>query len=215
MRVVPLLSCSESPALWRGVPIVELTLDDSPTEFWIGAVRQGLEVHALHASGLDWKAAPAQMLQPGLGADFLVLPAEAPKDRTETTALVGALEFLLETARGPRIVLHPRPGSATALAGLMREIQAHAVGFCWDPALDAEREAFEDRLVCAMASPGADLTPLAALCYRWNVALTTASPEAYARDLQSLVLPTPTWPKPDVPAPETPLRWGSAWGEPS
>ncbi len=194
---------------------MELRLDDSPTVSWIGAVQQGLEVHALHASGPVWTAAPARMLQPGLGADFLVLPAEAPKDRTETTALVRALEFLLEAARGPRIVLRPLPGSATALMGLMREIQAHAVGFCWDPALDAEREAFEDRLVCAVASPAADLAPLAALGYRWNVALPAASPEGFARDLPSLVLPAPTWHKPDLAAPEAPLRWGSAWGEPS
>lgn len=215
MRVLPLLSSSVSPAAWRDHPAVELVLDGGPTVPWIGAVQAGLEVHALHASDPNWSAFPAALLQPSLQADFLVLPAESPMDRAATTALLGALECLLEASAGRwRIALRPAPGHALPLVNLMRDVQAHAVGFCWDPALGAELEAFEDRLVCAVAAPGADLTPLATLGYRWNVALPAATQEGFAADRATLVLPDPIGPAMEGTLPEAPLRWGSAWGQP-
>lgn len=214
MRVVPLLSSSIPPALWRDHPAVELLLDGGPTIPWIGAVRQGLEVHALHAPDPGWQADPAGLLVPELQVDFLVLPAAVPQTREATTALLAALEFLLETARGPRLALRPLPGSAEGLSRLLREVQAHAVGFCWDPALGADITACEDRVLCAVAAPQADLSPLEARGYRWNVALPAQTPEGFAADRNSLHRQGIDWVVPAVGEPEAPLRWGSAWGQP-
>lgn len=193
---------------------MELLLDGGPTVPWIGAVRQGLEVHALHAPDLRWQADPAGLLLPDLQADFLVLPAEAPPTREATTAFLAALEFLLEAARGPRLALRPLPGAAEGLSRLLREVQAHAVGFCWDPALGAGIAACEDRLLCAVAAPQADLSPLEALGYRWNVALPASTPEGFAADRSSLHRKGIPWAVPAAAEPEAPLRWGSAWGQP-
>ncbi len=213
MRVVPLLSCSESPTRWREHTAVELRLDGGPTAPWIGAVASGLEVHALHAPAGTWVPNPGSLLVTGLAPDFLVLPTEIPTDRAGTTALLGALELLLTVSAGPRIALRPRPGEARALARLLDDVQGHAIGFCWDPSLDHELEALQDRLLTAVAAPHASLAELARLGYRWNVALPASDPEAFRNERDTLNRPEPELPLPGAVLPEVSLRWGAAWGE--
>ena len=175
MRFTPLLSSLSDPLPWRDFPAVELVWQGGSPQPWL----QGAPVHAIHLDGPLEDAAqagPALQALLSLGADFLVVPALLPADLLAQSRLLGTLEVLLEAlgGRGPRLVL--RPGKhAEALAALLREARGEAIGFCWDAQVP-DIQALEDRLLCAVAEPEDDLTPLLARGFRWNVAVSAQTP---------------------------------------
>lgn len=216
MRIVPLPSSASDPESWSGFPVIELNWAGNGAA-WRKAVQGGLEVHALHFPEPDWSLpglAPVLEAQAaGLGADFLVLGASAPATREARMALLGALEFLLEALKGPRLVLRGGAHSG-ALAALLREVRGEAIGFCWDAEV-SEFEAIADRCCCAVAGSGADLSGLARLGYRWNLALPSEGAAEARREIGVLAdrLPGPE-PLPMALGPEPEgFRFGSAWGE--
>jgi len=128
------------------------------------------------------------------GWDFLVIPAARPTSREARHAFLNTLEVLLETlhGRGPKVVLRPEPGTAPALAALLRDVRGEAVGFCWDAALEPDLEAVSDRLMTAVGTPNDDFTALRRLGYRWNVALPSSDPSETSRTIAHLEA---TWPE--------------------
>ena len=180
MRIVPLLPSTCEPESWLGFPAVELA--------WAGTVHPGwarAEVHALHLPWQPWGPelgdAALAALRARPGTDFLVLSAEVPAGRSQTSACMAVLEGLLEVTQGagPRLALRPRPGAAPGLAALLKEARGAAVGFCWDAGLQGDLEAVEDRLYCAVGADGDDFRPLQALGYRWNLAIPAGDPAAH------------------------------------
>lgn len=190
MRIVPLLPASCTPEPWRAFPAVELDWDGTPHPDW---TRPGApQVHALHLPGLPWGPglgeAALAALRPPLGADFLVLRAQAPAGRSQLSAFMGVLEGLLEMiqGRGVKLALRPAPGAAPALAARLREARGAAVGFCWDAGVGGDLACFEDRLFCAVGAPGDDFRPIQALGYRWNLAIPARDPAAMIQAAQAI-----------------------------
>jgi hypothetical protein len=208
MRIVPLLPSSCAPEPWLPFEAVELA--------WTGGLHPGWTraagsppVHALHLPRQAWGPGLGEsalaVLGLGLEADFLVLRATVPGDRTETSAFMGVLEGLLEvTQGGPKLALRPGPGAAPGLGSLLRAARGAAVGFCWDAAVAGDLDSIEDRLYCAVGAEGDDFGPLQALGYRWNMAIPAQDPAAH-RALAAritLAFPPVLFPAPRPPVPE-------------
>lgn len=189
MRFLPLLSSVQAPGAWNSFPDVELVWDEGLHPGWAGS---GIAIHALHLRAQPWGEklvlAGIEALRPSLGADFLVIPAEAPGNLGESSRFLGALEALLEAlaGRGVKIALRPAPGAASPLAALLKEVRCDAVGYCWDPAIGSDLEAISDRLFCAVGSAGDDYSFLRRLGYRWNMAIPGTDPGPTAATLARL-----------------------------
>lgn len=181
MRFLPLLSSTEDPAPWTSFPAAELVWGGELHPGWL---RGPIAVHALHLEARPWDEALLTMaleaVRPRLGADFLVLPADAPVDRTASFRFLGLLEALLEalSGRGLKLALRPAPGSVPALVTLLKEVRCDAVGYCWDEDVGEDLELIADRLFCAVGAPGGRYPSLQRLGYRWNMAIPLAEPAA-------------------------------------
>lgn len=192
MRFLPLLSSEQNPDAWNSFRAVEILWEAELHAGWRAAVRAGRGVHALHFRPQAWGEAlvleALESLRAGLAPDFLVIPAEAPKDLKAQSTFLGGLEALLEALQGRpvKIALRPAPGSTQALAALMKEIRCEAVGYCWDATVGADLEAISDRLFCAVGEENGDFSALQRLGYRWNVALPASDPEAATRAIARL-----------------------------
>ena len=206
MRFLPLLSSLQDPDPWISFRDVELNWKGDLHPGWESAVRAGLGVHALHLRAQPWGEAlvleALGSLRPRLGADFLVIPAEAPSGRTEwapgeqpvpgcredQARFLGTLEALLEAlqGRGVKIALRPARGAMPALVALLKELRCDAVGYCWDSGVGADLEALSDRLFCAVGDGDADFSGLRRLGYRWNLALPASDPDSTARTVARL-----------------------------
>jgi hypothetical protein len=192
MRFLPLLSSQQNPAAWNAFRDVEIAWEGGLHPGWQAAVRAGLGVHALHLGARPWGEAlvleALEVVGAGLGADFLVIPAEAPKNISEQSRFLGALEAMLEAlqGRGVKIALRPSPGAVRALVALLKEIRCEAVGYCWDAGVGGDLEAIADRLFCAVGNGEEDFTELRRLGYRWNLALPSLDPDATARTVARL-----------------------------
>lgn len=215
MRVLPLLPSGADPAPWAAFPDVELAWSGRLHGAWPAFARRG-GVHALHLregdSLEDAQEALARCLP--LGFDFLVVPVEAPKNRKAGFAVLGLVESLLEALapKGIKVALRPGAGGETELARLLKESRGEAVGFCWHGGVK-DLASIEDRLFCAVGSDADDLDPLRALGYRWNFAIPSSDPSAFAASKASLEarfpavlfpseLPTQVMGRPVVPDPE-------------
>lgn len=185
MRYLPLVLSECDPQVWGEIQHLELMWGSPVHPGWVGRVRAGLAVHAIHFAEMDWDnvliETAAQALSARLAPDFLVFRAQEPGGRQGTASFVRVLTALLEAthSRGVKIALRPAPGSAGTLAALLKEIRGEAVGFCWDADLGPELESISDRLFCAVGQAGADLAPLLRLGYRWNMALEAKNPDAF------------------------------------
>jgi len=189
MRFLPLLSSTQHPEPWISCSAVELTWD---SELHPGWLRSSIAIHALHLPSQPWSEGlvitAIEALRPRLNVDFLVIPAEAPRDRTATFQFLGALEPLLEAlaGRGVKIALRPSAGSAAALVKVLKEVRCDAVGYCWDQSVVGDLDAISDRLFCAVGSPDADYAALQRLGYRWNVGIPATDPTEASRTIAHL-----------------------------
>jgi sugar phosphate isomerase/epimerase len=189
MRFVPLLPAVQDPAAFQAFRDVELELDGAPHPGWAAAAFRGLAIHALHLPARPWGDGLVLAALEALGArlepDFLVLHASEPSGLRGTSSFFRTLEAILEQAhgRGVKVALRPEPGSAAGLAGRLKEARGEAVGFCWDASVGGDLETLSDRLLTAVHSAGADLRPLQATGYRWNMAV----PGKDAADLQARI----------------------------
>ena len=147
---------------------------------WPAAARRGLAIHAVFLPAAFQVEEALALLGCGLGVDFLVLPVARPETREAGFRILGQLETLLEATagRGIKLALHLEPGAESAVLALLRQAHGEAVGFCWHPGL-ADAEPLADRLWCAVGAPGADLRPLQALGYRWDLALAAEDPDRF------------------------------------
>ena len=195
MRIVPLLPDSCTPESWRSFEAVELAWTGQLHPEWARLGGRGPKVHALHLPGLPWGPGLGETalaaLRAGLGADFLVLRAEAPGDRSELSAFMAVLEGLLEVTQGTgvKLALRPASGAAPELVRRLREARGEAVGFCWDaliPPLPEHLGALSDRLFCAVGAPGDDFGPIQRLGYRWNLAIPARDPESHREEAARL-----------------------------
>ena len=152
-----------------------------------------------------------------MNPDFLVVTVGALPDRAAGFALLGLLETLLEVVQGRvKVALRLDPAVQAVVLTLLREARAEAVGFCYS---GGDPEPLADRLWCAVG--GADLAPLRALGYRWNVALPATDPEAFRSEAARLEAAHPSvlFPErmPDTvlgrPIVEDPsVTFGAHWG---
>lgn len=182
MRVLPLLPSGADPAPWAATRDVELVWSGRLHGAWPAFARQG-GVHALHlpeGATLDTAQEALARCLP-LGFDFLVLPVASPRNRKAAFAFLGVVEALLEALapKGLKLTIKPGPGAESELAKLLKESRGEAVGFCWHGGVK-DLAAIEDRLFCAVGSEADDLEPLRTLGYRWNLAMPTADPAAFA-----------------------------------
>jgi hypothetical protein len=200
MRFVPLLPAALDPASFPGFLDVELDLGAGLHPGWSRAADRGLAVHALHLPGPGWGDALALKALEALGArlapDFLVLQAEDPSGLMGASRFFRTLEAILEQAhgRGVKLALRPAPGHGAALARRLKEARGEAVGFCWDAGVGEALEALSDRLLTAVHADGADLGPLQATGYRWNMAVVPRpgeEPAALAARLAALAAAHP------------------------
>lgn len=182
MRFIPLLSSSFDPAPWLSLAPLMLRWDGTLHAAWSPAVRRGLAIHAVHLPAETPVEAALEALRQGLGPDFLVIPVAKPDSREAGFKLLGQLETLLEatSGRGIKLALRLDTGAATVVLELLRQAHGEAVGFCWHPGIE-DAEPLADRLWCGVCEPGADLRPLQALGYRWDMALTAEDPDAFRR----------------------------------
>ncbi|MDP2874809.1 MAG: hypothetical protein Q8O00_01415 [Holophaga sp.] len=186
---MPLLSSTSDPDAWISFPALELAWAGEVHSGW---VRSGIAVHALHLSAMPWGEERVltviEALRSGLGPDFLVIPAEVPEGRMETSVFLRSLEALLEAlaGRGVKIALKPARGAAAGLVSLLKEVRCDAVGYCWDDSVGCDLDIISDRLFCAVGAEGADYPSLQRLGYRWNVAIPAMDPLAAAELLASL-----------------------------
>ncbi|MBI4913128.1 MAG: hypothetical protein HY823_10355 [Acidobacteria bacterium] len=192
MRFLPLVSSREEASRWRAFPDLELLWEGGAGTEWATAVRGGQAVHGLHFRPQEWKAGlleeVMEALRPGLGTDFLVLPADPPATRWGLSGFLGTLETLLEATagRGLRLALRAAPGRVPRLLDILREVRGDAVGFCWDETVGESLEAIADRLHCAVGRPGMDARPLQHWGYRWNMAIPGKDPELLLSQVQAL-----------------------------
>jgi len=206
MRFLPLLSSRQDPGPWISFRNLELAWEGGLHPDWDRAIRAGLTVHALHLGAQPWGEAlvleALEALRGNLGADFLVIPAGVPGDRTAQAGFLGALEALLEAlhGRGVKIALRPAVGAAPTLVALLKELRCDAVGYCWDKGVGTDLEAISDRLFCAVGEVEDDLSGLRSLGYRWNLALPASDPEAMARTVAALEASHPMIYFPEVKA---------------
>lgn len=183
MRFLPLLSSLDDPAPWPAE--VELRWEGGLEAGWRHPRRA---VHALHLPegplGPPMLDQAGAALRGGLGPDFLVIPVGDLTDRAAGFTLLGTLEALLEAVRGRvKLALRVDPASQGRALTLLKEARAEAVGFCW---AGGDPEPLADRLWCAVAVEGADLRPLQALGYRWNLALPATDPAVFQARLAEL-----------------------------
>ena len=141
MRFVPLILSRSAPEAWAAFRDVELRWDGHLHTDWEIAARKGLAIHALHIPPRPWGDDLLEMaleaLHPRLGADFLVIPADAPTGHQAAAAFLQALEALLErtSGRGVKLALRPSKGALPGLLALLKEARGEAVGFCWDSSI--------------------------------------------------------------------------------
>jgi hypothetical protein len=180
MRFVPLILSSTDPEPWLSLAPLVLRWDGGLHPGWSPAVRRGLAVHAVQLQGQSAVAEALEVLRHGLGADFLVLPVQKPKNREAGFQLLGHLETLLEatSGRGVKLALHLEAGAEAPVLDLLREAHGEAIGFCWHPGI-ADAEPLADRLWCGVCEPESDLRPLQALGYRWDMALAAEAPATF------------------------------------
>lgn len=177
MRFVPLLPAVQDPGAFPGFPEVELDLAGGLHPGWARAAMRGLGVHALHLPAQEWGDGLALKALEALGArlspDFLVLQAEDPSGLRGASRFFRTLEAVLEQAhgRGVKVALRPLAGHAGPLSKRLKEARGEAVGFCWHAGVGEDLEAISDRLLTAVHADGADLGPLQATGYRWNMAV--------------------------------------------
>lgn len=177
MRFVPLIPSSSAPENWAAFRDVELRWDGHLHADWEISTRHGLAIHALHLSARPWGSDLLEMaleaLHPRLGADFLVIPTDAPTGRQATSAFLQALEALLErtSGRGVKLALRPSKGALKGLLSLLKEARGEAVGFCWDPDIGPDLDLISDRLYTAVGGMDDDYTALQRTGYRWNLAM--------------------------------------------
>ncbi len=180
MRFVPLILSSSAPENWAAFRNVELRWDGHLHADWEISVRNGLAIHALHLPPMPWGIDLLEMaleaLHPRLGADFLVIPTDAPTGRQATSAFLQGIEALLErtSGRGVKIALRPSQGALKGLLALLKEARGEAVGFCWDPDVGLDLELISDRLYTAVGGMNGmedDYTALQRTGYRWNLAM--------------------------------------------
>ncbi len=197
MRFVPLILSSSAPEAWAGFKDVELRWDGTLHPEWEASVRNGLAVHALQLQPTPWGLGlletALESLRPRLGADFLVIPTEAPIGRQGTSAFLQALEALLEhtSGRGVKLALRPSKGALTAILPLLKEARGEAVGFCWDPSVGPELDLISDRLYTAVGGVNDDYAALQRTGYRWNLAVE-GSPEDLSSSIRMLEANYPT-----------------------
>lgn len=187
MRYVPLILSSFDPAPWISLGPLALDWDGTAHGHWPAAVRRGAVVHAVHLPGRAPVEEGLEALRAGLGPDFLVFPAGAPAGREAGFRLLGHLEALLEatSGRGVKLALRIEGGAEAAVADLLRQARAEAVGYCWHPGT-ADAEGLADRLWCGVCSPGSDLAPLQKLGYRWDMALPAEDPATFRAQAAAL-----------------------------
>lgn len=189
MRFLPLLSSTQNPVPWKLFPAAELIWDGGLHPGWTTC---GIAIHALHLPPQPWGESlvltAIEALRPRLGGDFLVLPAQAPTTRMETSTFLGTLEALLEAlaGRGIKIALRPQAGAAAPLVALLKDVKCDAVGYCWEEALGEDLELISDRLFCAVGTAQGSYPSLQRLGYRWNMAIPAADPADTARTLARL-----------------------------
>lgn len=197
MRFVPLIPSSSAPENWIGFRDVELKWGGQLHTEWEISVRSGLAIHALHLPPRPWGIGlletALEALHPRLGADFLVIPTDAPTGRQATAAFLQGLEALLErtSGRGVKLALRPSKGSLPGLLALLKEARGEAIGFCWDPDVGVELELISDRLYTAVGGVEDDYTALQRTGYRWNLAME-GEPAELPAIIQALVEKYPT-----------------------
>lgn len=220
MRFVPLVDTRLEPGPWLPFKDVELAWSGTGSEAWARAVRGGLAVHAVHLGAQENTDALIRevlaVLGSGVGADFIVVPAQPPATRWGVARFLGSLESLLQatTGRGVKVALRPAKGATPRILDLLREAKGDALGFCWDAALGEPVEPLADRLYCAVGGTDTDPRPLQRWGYRWNLAVPGSDPATlgpvldrmraafppvlFPADLPSTALGRPVQPDPEV-----------------
>ena len=197
MRFVPLILSSSVPEAWAAFRDVELRWDGHLHADWEIAARKGLAIHALHLPPRPWGDDLLEMaleaLHPRLGADFLVIPADAPTGRQAAAAFLQALEALLErtSGRGVKLALRPSKNALPGLLSLLKEARGEAVGFCWDPDIGLELDLISDRLYTAVGGVEDDYSALQRTGYRWNLAME-GNPTELVTKIKALETKYPT-----------------------
>jgi hypothetical protein len=200
MRFVPLVLSSSAPEDWAAFRDVELRWDGHLHGDWEIAVRKGQSIHALHLPPRPWGNELLEMaletLHPRLGADFLVIPTQAPTGRQASATFLQALEALLEltSGRGVKLALRPSKDALPGLLSLLKEARGEAVGYCWDPDIGLELDLISDRLYTAVGGMGGmedDYTALQRTGYRWNLAMEGNPTELPSR-IKALEINYPT-----------------------
>ncbi len=143
--------------------------------------------------GNDLLQTALEALHPRLGADFLVIPTDAPTGHQATSAFLQGIEALLErtSGRGVKIALRPSQGALKGLLALLKEARGEAVGFCWDPDIGPDLDLISDRLYTAVGGAKDDYTALQRTGYRWNLALE-GSPAQFPSRIKALEIKYPT-----------------------
>ncbi len=156
-------------------------------EGWRSSWRQGSAIHAVFLSGHSLVEEGLEILRHGLGPDFLVLPVRKPETREAGFQLLGQLETLLEatSGRGSKLALQLEAGAEAKVIDLLREAHGEAIGFCWHPDI-LDPEPLADRIWCGLCEAGADLHPLQALGYRWDMALEATDPGSFRSQAAAL-----------------------------
>lgn len=221
MRFVPQIPSSSAPGPWVGLGPLALAWEGAAHPDWSAAARRGTAVHIVHLPGRAPLDEGLAVLQAGLGADFLVFPVGRLENREAGFRLLGHLEALLEatSGRGVKVALKVEGGAEAAVADLLRQARAEAVGYCWHPGT-AEAELLADRLWCGLCEPDSDLRLLQRLGYRWDMALAARDPETFLRQAAALEaahppvlfpaeLPTTVLGRPVLP--EEGLVFGKHW----
>lgn len=180
MRFVPLIPSSSAPEAWAAFRNVELRWDGHLHPDWEISARRGTAIHALHLPprpsmpwGHQMLETALEALHPRLGADFLVIPADAPAGRQAAAAFLQALEALLErtSGRGVKLALRPSKGALPVLLSQLKAARGEAIGFCWDPDVGPDLDLISDRLYTAVGGAGDEYTALQRTGFRWNLAI--------------------------------------------
>lgn len=188
MRVLPLLPSSADPAPWVEIGEAELIWAGRLHGAWPAFARKG-GIHAIHlpeGASLEEAQQALERCLP-LDFDFLVLPADLPKNRKAGFAFLGQVEALLEALapKGLKLAIKPGLGAEAELAGLLKASRGEAVGYCWHGGVK-DLAAIEDRLFCAVGSSRDDLEGLRKLGYRWNLAVVAPDPDRFKAEKAAL-----------------------------